>query len=205
MVFCLVLLALSIGNVQAARLGLRMGVSSADQSYNYSIPNMKLDRLHRIGLAAGLFAEFPLGNLLSVRAGADYVEKGSSLLASIYTMYPPVPAGTKKFEDHIDYLTFSLLAKISPLENSSISPYIVLGPRLDVLLSSSSDLTPMVVDDLKSSEIGGTAGLGVTIPVETSVSILFEALYSPDFSSAFKGEFLTVRNSTFQFMTGLQF
>jgi hypothetical protein len=186
-------------------LGVKVGLSASDQSYDYTIPDFEIDRVSRNGITAGVFAEIPLNNFLGIRTEIDYVEKGSGIEVNMMSEYGPIIVGRATYEDRVEYWSMNLLAVISPFEFSGFDPYLVAGPRFDYLISSSSDIYSPIMDDPKSTAHGLTIGAGTYIDIDKSFSILFETSYTPDFSKFYEGEFLTVKNSSLLFTAGIIF
>jgi hypothetical protein len=103
----------------------------------------------------------------------------------------------------VDYLSVPVLAKVR-LSFPAITPYLIAGPRADLLLSKKGDGFDAVIDKFKSTDVGGTFGLGVELHTLLPVGLLAEIRYNPSFRDAFKNEFLSVRNHSFDFLVGLQ-
>jgi hypothetical protein len=61
-----------------------------------------------------------------------------------------------------------------------------------------------VIDRFKSTDVGGTIGVGVEIHTLLPVGLLAELRYNPSFRDSYKDKFLTVRNRSFDFLMGLQ-
>jgi hypothetical protein len=84
-----------------------------------------------------------------------------------------------------------------------LTPYVLAGPRLDILVNRQPDGFGSLYEDLKNTEVGVTLGVGVELPLSVFPSLLAEFRYSPSFTSAFKNDFLTVTNQSMEFLIGL--
>jgi hypothetical protein len=184
--------------------GLKAGVSVSDQTYDYSVAGLNVDRLNQSGMAAGIFINLNFSPLTSVRFGVDYVQKGSGIDVLIMTSQY-VGQGTKRFEDRIDYLSINLLATPSLIKVPPISPYLIIGPRVDVLISSNTYIETLSSENLKSSIIGASVGAGFKLSIAPASSLFVEAVYQPDFSDTFKIETLTIKNKSFLISAGILF
>ncbi len=190
--------------IQALELGLKAGISASNQSYEYSPVNLNVDRLRQAGFAAGVFFGQGLGPLMSIRIGVDYIQKGSAIEFLVTSPQYPLGNGTQRLKDQIEYLSFNLLATPSLLNLKVISPYVIAGPRVDVLLSSESPVEIMSNKNFESTVFGASIGVGVRVSA-IATSLFVEAVYQPDFTDAFKIQSLTIRNNSFLITAGLVF
>jgi hypothetical protein len=53
--------------------------------------------------------------------------------------------------------------------------------------------------------MGITFGLGMLFAITSLPDLLVEARYSPSLSLAFNGQYLAVRNTSFEILTGVRF
>ena len=185
--------------------GLKAGLSVSDQTYDYSVAGLNVDRLNQSGMAAGIFINLNFSPLTSVRFGVDYIQKGSAIEADLTTPQSPTVIGTIRFEDRVEYLSFNLLATPALIKVPPISPYLIIGPRVDVLISSNTYIETLSSENLKSSIIGASVGVGFKFSIAPASSLFLEAVYQPDFSDTFKISTLTIKNKSFLISAGLMF
>lgn len=194
-----------IQTASAGNIGIKGGLSYSGQNYEYSIANLGPQRLNQNGITAGLFYSFNFPIVSELRLEADYVHKGSAIEILVTTVQNPTGIGYAKLEDNLHYVSLNLLATPTLLRLPLLAPYLIVGPRLDILAGKSSDVPSLVLDDLNSTNLGGTVGAGVKIPIKSTASLLVEAVYYHDFDNAFNSGTLNVNNRTFLLTTGLSF
>jgi hypothetical protein len=196
--------AASMTHAQLVRgYGIKLGTVAANQSWKYA-DTPELTTSERWGVTGGVYVELLDLPLVSVVGEIQYTKKGMTFSAPVTTELQP--NGTGQFitqSPKVDYLSIPVLAKVR-LPFPAISPYLIAGPRADLLLSKKGDGYDAVVDNFKTTEVGGTFGLGVEVHTLLPVGLLAEIRYNPSFRDAFKNEFLSVRNHSFDFLVGLQ-
>ena len=148
----------------------------------------------------GLFANVPITPSISFRPGIDYVQKGSEITAET-TYNGEVEERTVKFTNRIDYLSVPILAELTLPTNT----YLVLGPRLDIKIGSSSETAAIFADEFKSVVFGGTVGIGQEFMLGSLGPMLLEFDYHYDFSNALDNDNLEVKNKTLAFALGYRF
>jgi hypothetical protein len=102
----------------------------------------------------------------------------------------------------VDYLSIPLLAKFR-FETSVLTPYLIAGPRYDVLLGRHGEGFQAVIDDFRRTEFGATIGAGVELRALFPFDALIEFRYNASFERAYKTNYLSVRNRTLDLMLGL--
>jgi len=116
-----------------------------------------------------------------------------------------LPDGTGQFitlSPRVDYISVPLLAKLR-FQLPFLTPYLVAGSRADLLLYRNADRFDHVTDNFKSTDFGGTIGVGVELNTLSPVGLLAEARYNPSFRDSYADNFLTVRNHSFDLLVGL--
>jgi outer membrane protein OmpA-like peptidoglycan-associated protein len=106
------------------------------------------DLTFKWGYAAGVFINFPLGNVVSLEAQAQYSRVGSK----------NEPANVTTLDQELTYLSVPVFAKIHAGRFFAIT----LGGQADFLLTATDKTLPVEVknkDDFKSTSIGVTGGL----------------------------------------------
>lgn len=200
------LLALFItSSTMSQDFGIKVGLSSSGQSYKYDIADFELDRLNQYGFSAGIFLSHKVGILPELRFEVDYVQKGSSIDVLITSEQYPDGFERIIIQDRINYVSINVLALPVLLKGRTIAPYLIIGPRVDILAGYTSDVPSLVLDDLESTVFGATIGAGIILNSNSAASFLVEIIYNPDFSYAYEKGVLTVRNNTLQLMAGISF
>jgi hypothetical protein len=136
----------------------------------------------RPALRAGAFVDYPVANQFSIMPGAVFNMKGTK--AEFNEANGTPVTGTTK----LSYLTIPVLARMRLASvGSGVSPYLLAGPELGVLLSarSNAEVTATglatstevdIKDSLKSTEWGVLVGAGLDVPM-SNVTGLLEAGY----------------------------
>jgi hypothetical protein len=183
--------------------GLMAGVVAATQSYDYhDHPYLhgSLNTSYRWGFAVGGELEFFESPLLDISAELLYIQKGYSIPLELTS--PQLPEGTGDFitvQPRCDYLSVSPTGRLT---FASIGPslYALFEPRFDFLLWKNETSL-----DLNSLDIGATLGVGIQFSIQSFPKFFIEGRFSPSFTGAFHGQYLTVKNKSFEILTGVRF
>jgi hypothetical protein len=148
-----------------------------------------------------------------------YVQKGMKEKSDVTGESGPESIGSWRKTFESDYLSVPLLVKWRKLEGR-ITPYAVVGPRIDVFLSKKvknafdpPSINPGIRADWQDlytdirfhkTDVGVTAGLGVEAILKGGFSVLLEFRYDPSFTKAVDGQSLSLRNRSFQILAGIR-
>ena len=186
-----------------AKIGVKAGISIADEKFEFDNPEITLDPDTRTGLVIGLFMEKPLLEAFSVRGGATYVQKGSELSVPRIGEGNEI-LGTEKFQDRRTYISIEGLGKLN-IPVGKTTTYALFGPRLDIKVKSESEFGVLDESDIKSTVFGLTFGLGQQFTVKSLGSIFVEANYYYDVGSSLDIEGLKITNKALAVMAGVSF
>ena len=190
--------------------GLKLGITSASQNWDYSNTSgfsyLSFDSDSRIGMNVGLFAEFLDLPFLSVVAEANYFQKG--MKDQIPETTTAQPDGTGKFitwDTRVDYINISAFGKLR-YDLGILSPYVLLGPKIDFELNKKNSLGPInvVEENFKKNRFGFKIGVGSEISLG-SIHLLAELLYDIDTNELYKSENLKVKSNSFDLRIGVFF
>lgn len=191
LIVILVLICYSCSHAQLIRgYGIKGGVVLANQDISTGTESDK----NRIGFDVGLYIELVDLPVFSALFELHYIQKG-------------IKGETVKNNVSFNYLSFPILAKLS-LQQSTVTPYLLVGPRLDVLVSkdySPPDLTVGGETGILEPEditFGFDIGLGMETVLKP-VKLLFEFRYSPDFTYATNDDLSKRKNHSFEFLIGI--
>ena len=118
---------------------------------------------------------------------------------TVRTVSNPEGNGRTTLSPRVDYLSLPVLAKVR-IDLGNLSPYAVIGPRLDLLLSTKPVGYDVVLDKLKPTDVGFTVGIGVEWTVSQSVRIGAEGAYCPGLRDVYSSDLLTVRNRSYHIL-----
>ena len=181
-------------------IGVKVGGVAANQTWDRASPFSDFDTDTRWGVDAGAFVEWLSIPLVSVSTEVHFVQKGMKFRTPITTEQQP--EGTGEFvvlSPRLDYLSFPALVKLR-VDLTGFSPYLLLGPRVDILLGSKADGFGAVIDKFKTSEFGGTIGVGFELTQLLDVRMGAEFRYSPSFQDGFSSQFAEVRNRSLEIL-----
>jgi hypothetical protein len=187
--------------------GVKLGAVSANQTWHYALSSdLAADWTthYRWGISGGVYVELLDVPLLSLIAELLYTQKGMKYDLPLTSVEQPDGTGQfKTLSPRVDYLSVPLPAKLR-LKSEFFTPYLIVGPRVDLLVFKKGDGFDLVIDQFKSTDVGGTMGVGVEIHTPLPVGLLAELRYNPSFRDSYKSEFLTARNRSFDFLVDLQ-
>lgn len=184
--------------------GFKSGLTVASQDFEYT-PFHSDDNKNRNGMAVGAFIELFDLHSIHLLSEVYYVQKGMIHEQLKTGEESPVPIGTLRYDNRVDYISISILAKIF-LKTGSFSPYLAVGPRFDMMTSFKSEdhFYDPVYDEFEKWDIGGDIGIGCEYRISNNFDLICEGRYSPSFSKAYESEYLEVKNKTFTLLVGIK-
>jgi len=158
--------------------GLKAGAVSSNQNWEYAF-TPSLDTDDRLGFTGGVFVEGLSTTFFSVVAEVQITQKGMGWTIPITTQTQP--DGTGRFitmRTRVSYVAVPLLVRLK-LPTEVLEPYILVGPRIDLLLSNGGDGFEIVLDKFRKTELNATLGVGIEAPFILPVALLLEFRYNP--------------------------
>ncbi|MBK9049300.1 MAG: PorT family protein [Bacteroidetes bacterium] len=192
-------------------LGIKGGVSIANQTWNLKSENKTLDADARNGFYGAVSLEFLKSKYLTLTTDFGYCAKGSTQKVANTTNDMPEGNGTyKTYDSKFNYFTLSPMLK-ARYEVSHFIPYALLGLRMDYQLSYKSDFDYEQIDNDFHKTIWGT-NFGVGLEYKTKqLGFLLEGQYQYDFTKVIdtptssNNTGLKVNNSAFVICIGLKY
>ncbi len=179
-------------------VGIKSGLAITNQDWKYLQFGNGIGSQNRSGLDIGAFVEWLNIPIFSVSTELHYIQKGIKLELPVTTEQFPEGNGTYvTFSPRVDYLSIPILAK-ARCEFGTSSLYVLVGPRIDVLLTSSGEEFRPVFDDFASSDFGATLGFGLEAFQIGLFTLGAEFRYSPSLEDSYSTNLLTVRNRSFE-------
>lgn len=188
-------------------VGLKAGISLANQSYKFTPIDYTLRTDPVIGPAAGIFIEAFGGKHFSFQTDLAFVTKGSKTTTQSITVNHLDNDNILVNEGDLKVSTFYYLS-VSPMaryriDMESITPYAMLGPRVDFLLKYKTD-SDYPLEEQNKVIPGLTGGLGVEFTLN-ELGIFIELQYQSDLMPVFGKDPLLINNNIFLFTLGIRY
>ena len=184
--------------------GFKAGVCIANQDFDYSL-DFNIDTESRYGFVTGFFIELLNNENFHLLAETHYVQKGNNVEFD-HRDENGILIGIITLNSRVDYLEFDVLGKYT-INLSSFKPYLIAGPRFDILLdyNSENNFLDPVYEDLDFIDFGLSIGGGFEFQIIQNTISLIEFRYSPALTSSYETDLLTVKNTSFEILTGIKF
>jgi opacity protein-like surface antigen len=189
-----------------ASFGVKGGISLANQSYRFTPIDYEIETEPLTGAVVTLFVEAFKGDRFSFQLEVGYAVKGSSTtLQSVSVNHldndritvHEGDASVSKFT----YLTMAPLARYRfGLER--LTPYILLGPRVDFLLKYESE-SDYPLEDQNGTILGLTCGAGLEFNLQ-NMGLFAELQYLPDLSPVTNEAPLLINNNMLSLTLGVR-
>jgi hypothetical protein len=205
--FVIVLIILSIYSLPSKSqlirsYGIKGGLSLANQNWQLTDHSSLFDQTKvRQGYDIGFYVEWFNVPLISVLTEVHYIQKGMKWNINIPITTVDHPNGTGLFmsasgENWADYLSIPLLAKVR-YSFPIFSTYLFAGPRFDYFIKNHSGI---ILSNFNKWDFGGTIGLGFEINSILPFNLGAEIRYSPNIQNSYSTQYLTVQNSSMEFL-----
>lgn len=182
--------------------GIKIGAVGANETWTGFASNWNMK--NRWGFTADAYAEIPFFRSFSAQGEIQYTQKGMKVSVPITTVSQPDGTGQyRTISPRIDYVSIPLLAKLKiPL--TSLTPYILVGPRFDILISREPDGLDAVVNNFDKMDYGLTVGAGIELDSLFPFGILAEFRYNPNAYDSYQSGYQTIRNRSVDFLVGVR-
>ncbi len=199
----MLLLAANPANAQLMRsYGVKLGAVAANETWTNN--GYTWDTKNRWGFTVAAFADVPFFRFFSAQGEMQFTQKGMDYSVPATTPSRPVgPGEYRTISPTIDYISIPLLAKFK-IPSGPLTPYILIGPRFDFLISSSPDGLDAVVNNFDKMDYGLTVGAGVELDSLFPFGILAEVRYNPNSYDSYQSDFTTVKNRSIDFLVGVR-
>jgi len=189
-----------------ASYGVKAGVSLANQSWQLTNLDYTLETEVLSGFTAALFMEAFKGEHFSLQFDAAYALKGSSSTTeSISVQHLENDAITvnegERSTSEFAYISLAPMARFR-FDLEHLVPYVLLGPRVDFLLSYTTD-SEYPLDTWKGYTVGLSIGAGLEYRLG-QFNLFAEIQYQPDLSPLTNQEPLLINNELLAFMLGFR-
>lgn len=190
--------------------GIKGGVTLSNQKFDYK-SGFDLDLKNITGFNGSVFAEFLNSKTINLYAETGYDRRGY-ILNVIRTDEFGNTIGEYDVKNITNYIFASVGAKLK-FPTKFVTPYILLGPRLDFYLGYNVSSTNypeffsdnVVLDDFKKIMFDLGAGVGIEFNRLLPYRIFIEANYYPGIITSYSNQYLNVWEHSFNFKLGINF
>jgi hypothetical protein len=210
------LLPFSVNSQFLTGFGVKGGVTFGMQQMEFK-PGVDYMQRPIIGFNAGFFAEMLSSNTLNLVLESGYEQRGH-ILEIIKTDEFGTELGTADFRYRTHYVTIGALGKIN-YETKSISPYLIIGPRLDLYLGYNVTFHNISIppeheeaftksevhEQTKSVNYSLNLGAGLQFEKLLPFKTLIEFNYSPAINSSLNNQAWLIKDHYFNFKLGINF
>lgn len=186
--------------------GIKVGLTSTQFTWDYTaksgLNNLDFHSDRKLGLNVGMFIEFFELPNFTLCTEINYTEKGFQ--KEIYSTSSESPELGPKvlWKVSFNYINISALAK--PKINLEIlTPYILLGPRVDIELSKSAQLdSPENYKEFLSERLGLKFGVGTEAKI-FGLNLLSEFIWDFDFDDIYINKNVSVKANSIDIRIGI--
>ena len=202
----LVLSTITLHSQVIAGVGIKGGISLANQSHHFTPINYTIETQSIATPSAALFIEVFSRKYLSYQLDLSYVTKGSKTTTESVTVNHlendlfVVNLGdltVSKFS----YFVFSPMVRFR-FDQNHLTPYLMLGPRIDYLLNYKTEsVHPLEVQH--SFILGLSGGVGVEFNLN-NLGLFLEVQVQPDLSTVTNQAPLLINNNILLISLGIR-
>jgi hypothetical protein len=187
-------------------LGIKAGVSLANQAYKFTPIDYTMETEPVVGPAISLLVEAFRGSHFSFQVDLSYLVKGSKTSTESVTVDhlnndQIIVNEGEQSTSTFKYLSIAPMARYR-LGQGSLQPYFLLGPRVDILLKYETD-SEYPLDEKNSLIPGLTFGTGLEYGLN-NLGLFAELQYQGDFIPVTGQDPLLVNNHMISFTLGLR-
>jgi len=163
-------------------LGIKGGISFANQTWEHGTPSSKTNYDYKPGLYSVLNAELFKGKFLSLSADLGFVQKGMQQKMEETTAEFPEGTGEYKiWKTTLAYVSFSPMLK-GFYNFNSLTTYALIGPRIDYRVMYEPHINSQVFSESNKLIWGLTYGVGAEYKIK-KFGFILECLGHPDFTA----------------------
>lgn len=182
--------------------GIKLGLISSDLTYNNFPTPLETER--KLGFIGGIFVEWFNNPIFSMITESEYAQKGSSYKIVVTGEGGPEPLGSKTYNNNLNYLSIPVYVKAKILA-SGLVPYVFAGPRVDFLLSYTTEFDSTIFSKFKNTTFGGVLGLGIQPLQIIPLKPFIEFRYDIDFTNSYDENGMTIKSNAFEILVGVCF
>ena len=203
-IIILIIFSINIKSQVISGYGLKLGAAISNQSWNYQT-DINLDLDNKIGFSPRIFADFLNFPFIELEGEIGYSQKGFKDKVLIRTTSQPLGTGNYITENNkLNYLIFAALAKLK-IESGNLTPYIIIGPQLNILMSKNLEKGwEVIFDKFKNNNFGLSLGAGTEIKNIFPISILVEYRFERDLIDNYDSPNIDIKNYSHVILLGIK-
>lgn len=206
-IFALLSGSLAVHGQFIGSMGLKAGISLANQRYRFTPIDYTLETDPVTGPGISVFTEAFRRGHLSLQSDLAFAVKGSKTTTQSVTVNHLdndriiVNKGDLKVSKFY-YLSLCPMARYR-MDKESMTPYAMMGPRLDFLLKYKTG-SDYPLEEQNKIILGLSGGVGVEFNLN-HLGVFIEAQYQPDISPVTSREPLHINNNILLFTMGIRY
>lgn len=194
-IILLFFLSLSASAQFLSGLGAMAGVTYSRQKWHITSPDdITIKKKNILRYNACLFAEFFSHNTFRWISELQYNMKGT---IEELTNLP-------QYRNKTDYFSFNNFLKVR-FETYHGYPYFLIGPRVEYLFKTSSEIYPDIISNFNKFHFGWSTGVGFEFISYGNFKFITEAHYNPDYTNAYEKNNLEITNRGFELRVGIKY
>jgi hypothetical protein len=187
-------------------LGMKAGLSISNQTHQFTPIDYTLDTGPLLAPSAALFMEAFRGESFSLQADLSYVCRGSTTSTHSITVNHLdqdriIVNQGDPVASRFHYLSLAAMARVRT-ELKNLVPYALAGPRLDMLLSYSTE-SDYPLEQQNSMILGLSLGIGLEFKFDRT-GLFTELQYQPGLSPVTNREPLLINNNSLIITLGIR-
>lgn len=213
-IFSLTLFLFSISsNAQfLTGFGLKAGSTLSNQNYEFKKFDYDPETKYLLGFNSSLFAEFLNNGNFNIVLESGFEQRGYTYVSKSYDEFGN-PLREMDIYERTSYFTTGLLIKIK-IPSKKLTPYLLIGPKLDILLGYSvkpeDENTTLIgfdepLNQFKNENYSLYLGAGIEFNQLFPFKTFLELSFSPPVNSSYNGPGLIVKEYYFSLKAGINF
>lgn len=186
--------------------GIKTGLVSSNQRWNYTDMNAENSDKNYYGFYLGTSFDFFTNEYFFSNLEVAYCQKGHVKEIKKTFVDPDgqgfIETGKEIFRNRFDNISVAILGNVK-YETKLITPYILFGPRFDILINRDIEILELS-KKFEKFIYGYSFGAGVIINNFVRYGLTLELVSSPNINYLYKTESLKVSNYSYEIKFGIK-
>jgi len=182
--------------------GVKLGISYSNIDHHFLQMFSDYDADYTYGWSFSIYAKQRIIENIILISEIGYIQKGYQD-DFIRSNQFGEKLGKFTVRERFDYLSIKL---VPTYEHSfkSFSPYIFIGPKIDIKMILDNDHSDLI-EKINKTQLGLTYGAGLKVSKIIPYALLIEINSNYDFDYIFKNNFAEIRNISYELKIGVEF